>query len=210
MAPSRKAVIIVQVEPAQELLRLAPASGRHAQRDVTAPEAVERTIRGDHGLEPGLLEVLAPGARGVDAVEVAHHLPVVEARVADLQLALTRTRCSRPPRRRRSQLIPARAARGGIRPRTRASWPPPRPGSGLSSSLAFAACARPHTISKNASVLSAGRVCQTARARRGPGFHIECGVLAGTSRVSPARTLCSMPAICARNSPSSTSKCSSW
>ena len=53
---------------------------------------------------PGLLEVLAPGARGLDVVEVVHDLPVVEARVADVQLAAARA----PPgalRRRRSQLM---------------------------------------------------------------------------------------------------------
>ena len=141
--------------------------GRNAQRDVAAAEAVERPVRGDHRLDAGLLEVLPPGARGLEVVEVAHDLPVVEARIADVQLALPGTRRARPPRRRAASSSGVRAARGGTRPRTRASWPPPRPGSGPPSAFVFAVWARPHTSSKNPSVLSAGRVCQTARARAG-------------------------------------------
>ena len=53
----------VEVEPAEELLRLAPAPRRHAQRDVAAAEAVQRTVGRDHRLDAGLLEVLPPGAR---------------------------------------------------------------------------------------------------------------------------------------------------
>src|SRR5688500_17215840 len=142
-------------------------------------------VRGDHRFQAGLLEVLPPRSRRIDAVKVAHHLPVVEARVADVQLALSRHTLLAPGAPT-SQPVHS----GSGRPRRNSSAyslniAAALSGSGISSPLALA-FARPHTISKNASVLSAGRVCQTARARPGPAFHIACGVPAGPSTVSPA------------------------
>src|SRR4051794_15204439 len=72
----------------EQLLGIAPAARRHAQRDVTAPELVEWMIGGQHRVDPGLAEVLAPGARPVELAEVADGLPAVELRVADMKLRL--------------------------------------------------------------------------------------------------------------------------
>src|SRR6476469_5552517 len=69
----------------EQLLGFAPAARRHAQRDVTAPELIERMIGGQHRVDPALAEVLAPGARPLERVEVADDLPAVESRVADVE-----------------------------------------------------------------------------------------------------------------------------
>src|SRR6476659_9841965 len=71
----------------EQLLGFAPAARRHAKRDVTAPELVERIIGGQHRVDPALAEVLAPGAGPLERVEVADDLPAVESRVADVKLS---------------------------------------------------------------------------------------------------------------------------
>ena len=70
----------------EQLVRLAPLAGRDPERDVAAAVLVERVIRGDHGLDAGVRELLAPGSRRLQLPEVADHVPVVVARVADVQL----------------------------------------------------------------------------------------------------------------------------
>src|SRR3954468_6405786 len=75
---------------AEQLLGLAPATGRYAQRHVAAAEAVERPVRGEHALDARFREVPAPGARALEILEVAHHAPAVEARVADVDARLAR------------------------------------------------------------------------------------------------------------------------
>src|SRR4051812_34840129 len=49
-------------------------------------ELVERMIGGQHRVDPSLAEVLAPGARPIELLEVADDLPAVESRVADVKL----------------------------------------------------------------------------------------------------------------------------
>src|SRR6478609_8655045 len=71
----------------EQVLGFAPAAGRHAQRDVPTPELVERMIGGQHRVDPALAEVLAPGARPLERLEVADDLPAVESRVADVKLS---------------------------------------------------------------------------------------------------------------------------
>jgi hypothetical protein len=46
-------------------------------------------IGGDHRIEAGVCELLAPGAGRLQLLEVAHHLPVVVARVSDVELGET-------------------------------------------------------------------------------------------------------------------------
>ena len=132
----------------------------------------------------------------VDVVEVAHHLPVVEARVADVQLALAR-------RRARARRRAAAASSSGVGPpeaelvRVLAQHRGRPSGSGISSPRALA-CARPQTISKNASVLQRGARLPEARARPGPGVphrvwgpgrHVErlAGAHRALHRLRPAR-----------------------
>jgi hypothetical protein len=43
-------------------------------------------IRGDHGVDAGVGELLAPSARRLELVEVTDDVPVVVARIADLEL----------------------------------------------------------------------------------------------------------------------------
>ena len=70
----------------ERLVRLGPLAGRYAQGDVSPPVLVQRVVRGDHGLVPGVGELLPPRAGGLEVVEVPDDVPVVVARVADLQL----------------------------------------------------------------------------------------------------------------------------
>jgi hypothetical protein len=53
---------------------------------VAAAELVQRVVRGEHGLDAGVRELLAPGASGLQLLEVPHHVPVVIGRVADVEL----------------------------------------------------------------------------------------------------------------------------
>src|SRR5256885_14983637 len=84
------------VQLAEQLLGLAPPTGRDAQRQVAAAVPVERPIRGQDALDAGVLEVPPPCQRAVQILEVAHHFPAVEAGVADVDARLSRTG-STPP-----------------------------------------------------------------------------------------------------------------
>ena len=70
----------------QQLVRLRPLAGRDAQRDVAAAVLVHWVVGGDHRLVPCIGELLAPGAGGLEVVEVADHVPVVVGGVADVEL----------------------------------------------------------------------------------------------------------------------------
>ena len=70
----------------QQLVRLGPLAGRHAQGDVAPAVFVQLVVRGDHRLVPGVGELLAPGAGGLEVLEVADDVPVVVVRIADLEL----------------------------------------------------------------------------------------------------------------------------
>ena len=82
---SSAALTSVQVQVREELLGLAPAPGRHLQVDVAPAEAVELVVARDHGLDAGVGEVPAPGLGRVEVLELPDDLPVVEARIADLE-----------------------------------------------------------------------------------------------------------------------------
>jgi hypothetical protein len=75
----------VLFQTAHELLRLAPVARWHPQRDVAALETVELPVGRDGRLHPGLAQVLAPRAGGLEVLEVTHDLPLVEAGVSDVQ-----------------------------------------------------------------------------------------------------------------------------
>ena len=70
----------------EQLVRFAPAARRYAKGDVAAAEFVDRVIRGDHRIEARVGELLAPGAGRLQVLEISHDVPVVVARVADLEL----------------------------------------------------------------------------------------------------------------------------
>ena len=56
------------------------------QSDVAAPPLVERPVGGEHGVDTAVGQRLAKRPRRLQIGEIANHVPVVVARVADLQL----------------------------------------------------------------------------------------------------------------------------
>jgi hypothetical protein len=75
-------------------------------------------------------------------------------------------------------------------------------GFGTPLSFVFPSRAKRDTVSKNCSVRSAGRVSHRVLAGTSPAFLIECGVAAGTLRVSPLRSSRCSPSISACTVPS--------
>jgi uncharacterized RDD family membrane protein YckC len=73
----------------EQLVRLGPAAVRHPQSDIGAAVFIGRVVRGDHGVHTRIGELLAPGAGCLQLPEVPYHVPVVVARVADVQLVET-------------------------------------------------------------------------------------------------------------------------
>jgi hypothetical protein len=68
----------------EELVGLRPATRRDPKRDVSSSPAVQGVVGGDRRLDPLVGELLAPGLGGLQLLEVAYDLPVVEARVAEV------------------------------------------------------------------------------------------------------------------------------
>ena len=97
--------VSVEVQAAEELLRLAPAPGRHAQRDVPAPEAVERMVDVITASRPASSRCCRH-ARAASTLSKSPTTSQSSKRGSpDLQLALAGHAPLAPPRRRRSQLI---------------------------------------------------------------------------------------------------------
>ena len=87
-AIGRRVGALDQSEIGEQELGLAPVLGLHPQSDVAAAEAVDRPVRGEHRVDAGLVQRLVPGPRRAHVAEVAHDLPGVEARVADVDRRL--------------------------------------------------------------------------------------------------------------------------
>lgn len=76
-------------EAAQELVGVGSVARTHPQRDITALEPVERPVRGEDRLDArDVHQVPAPRLSAREIFEVRHNGPVVEARVADVDVWL--------------------------------------------------------------------------------------------------------------------------